>query len=192
MRNRSSTREGQRARMHKWATGSEAPEVPWMPTHTLSHFSHVQLCVSPWTVARQAPLSVRFSKQDHWSGLPFPSPGDLRDPGTEPVSLTSPALAGRFFTTSAAWMSRMKVLSYLVSQKPGLASSRTPFLGASRNFLSLKLPVCWWTELHKTTQTPCGSFPVLVLWLTGSDKELTRWASNRPSLESSHSKILYQ
>ena len=52
--------------------------------------------VTPWTVAHQAPLSVGFSRQEDWSGLPFPSPGDLLDPGIEPVS---PALAGSFFTT---------------------------------------------------------------------------------------------
>ena len=48
--------------------------------------SHVQLSVTPWTVARQAPLSMEFSRQDYWSGLPFPSPGDLPDPGIEPGS----------------------------------------------------------------------------------------------------------
>ena len=53
--------------------------------------------VTPWTVACQAPLSMGFSRQEeYWSGLPFPSPGDLPDPGTEPAS---PVLAGRFFTT---------------------------------------------------------------------------------------------
>ena len=46
---------------------------------------------TPWTVARQAPLSMGFSKQEYWSGLPFPSPGDLPDPGPEPASLASPA-----------------------------------------------------------------------------------------------------
>ena len=51
--------------------------------------SHVQLFVTPWTVARQAPLSRGISKQEYWSGLPFSSPGDLPDPGTEP---RSPAL----------------------------------------------------------------------------------------------------
>ena len=49
-----------------------------------------------WTVACQAPLSVGFFRQEYWSGLPFPSPGDLPDPGVEPQS---PALAGGFFTT---------------------------------------------------------------------------------------------
>ena len=51
--------------------------------------------MTPWTVAHQAPLSVGFSRQEYWSGLSFPSPGDLLNPGTEPVSLS---LAGRFFT----------------------------------------------------------------------------------------------
>ena len=50
----------------------------------------------PWTVAHQAPLSMKFSRQEYWSGLPFPPPGDLPNPGTEPPS---PALTGRFFTT---------------------------------------------------------------------------------------------
>ena len=65
----------------------------------LSHFSHVQLFMTPWTVAHQAPLSVGFSRQEYWSGLPFPTPGDLPDPGIESASLVSPALAGGFFTT---------------------------------------------------------------------------------------------
>ena len=56
----------------------------------------VQLSATPWTVAHQAPLSMGFSRQDCWSGLPFPSPGNLPDPGIEP---TSPALAGGFLTT---------------------------------------------------------------------------------------------
>ena len=58
----------------------------------------VGLFATPWTVAHQAPLPVEFPRQEYWSGLPFPSPGDLYKPGIEPVSLASPALAGRFFT----------------------------------------------------------------------------------------------
>ena len=50
--------------------------------------SRVQLFATPWTVAYQAPLSMGFSRQQYWSGLPFPSPGDLPDPGIEPGSLT--------------------------------------------------------------------------------------------------------
>ena len=52
-----------------------------------------------WTVAHQATLSMGFSREEQWSGFPFPIPGDLPNPGTEPVSLVSPALPGRFFTT---------------------------------------------------------------------------------------------
>ena len=48
--------------------------------------SHAQLFVIPWTVARQAPLSMAFSRQEYWSGFPFPPPGDLSDPGIEPMS----------------------------------------------------------------------------------------------------------
>ena len=53
--------------------------------------SRVQLFVTPWTVAQQAPLSMELSRQEYWSGLPFPSPGDLLDPGIEPGSPTSQA-----------------------------------------------------------------------------------------------------
>ena len=55
--------------------------------------------MTPRTVARQAPLSMVFSRQEYWSGLLHTPPGDLPDPGMEPVSLMSPALAGGFFTT---------------------------------------------------------------------------------------------
>ena len=66
--------------------------------------SHVQLPTTPWTAARQAPLSLKFSRQEYWSGLPFPRLGclvgcHLLDLGIESVSLVFPVLAGRFFTT---------------------------------------------------------------------------------------------
>ena len=54
---------------------------------------------TPLTLAHQAPLSMGFLGQEYWSGLPFPPPGDLPDPGIEPASPVSPALTGRFFTT---------------------------------------------------------------------------------------------
>ena len=62
---------------------------------------------TPWTVAHEVPLSMGFSKQEYWSGLPFPPPGDLPDPGIEPSSLEPPALADRFFTTVPAGKSCM-------------------------------------------------------------------------------------
>ena len=61
--------------------------------------SCAQLLATPWPVARQAPLSMEFPSQEYWSGLPFPTPRDLPDPGVKPESLASPALAGGVFAT---------------------------------------------------------------------------------------------
>ena len=66
-----------------------------------SHFSQVLLFTTPWTIVRQLPLSRGFSRQEYWSGLPCPPPGNLPYLGIEPVSLTSPGLAGGLFTTKA-------------------------------------------------------------------------------------------
>ena len=76
----------------------------------LSRFSHVPLFATTWTAACQTPLSMRFSGQEYWSGLPGPPPGVLPDPGIEPESLKSPALAGRFFTTSTTWEALLKYI----------------------------------------------------------------------------------
>ena len=62
--------------------------------------THVQLFATPWTVAHQVPLSMVFSRQEYWSGLPFPTPGSLPDPGMDQTYISwVPALAGRFFTS---------------------------------------------------------------------------------------------
>ena len=61
-------------------------------------------------IAHQAPLSMEFSRQEYWNGLPFPSPGDLPHPGIEPASLVPPALAGGFFVTApATWKAQNDV-----------------------------------------------------------------------------------
>ena len=65
----------------------------------------VRLFVTLWTVTHQAPLSVGFSRQEYWSGLPCPPPGDLPNPGIEPVSLMSPALTSGLFTIGFTWES---------------------------------------------------------------------------------------
>ena len=65
--------------------------------------SCVRLLATPWTIARQAPLSMGFSRQEYWSGLPFPPQGNLPYPGMEPMSLASLALAHGFFTTGKTW-----------------------------------------------------------------------------------------
>ena len=69
----------------------------------LSYFSHVQLFTAAWTVAHQALLSMRFSRQEYQSELLCPPPGYLPNPGIEPMPLLSPMLANGFFTTSATW-----------------------------------------------------------------------------------------
>ena len=81
----------------------------------LSHFICVWLFAILWTGTHQAPLSMEFSREEYWSGLLFPPPGDLPDPGIELVSLKSPALAGGFFTTSATNSSNI-YMSYLTSE----------------------------------------------------------------------------
>ena len=65
--------------------------------------SRPTLCDTMDYIAHQSPLLFGFSRQEYWSGLPCPPPGDLSNPRIEPVSLMSPALAGRFLTTSAIW-----------------------------------------------------------------------------------------
>ena len=86
-----------------------------MPFYVLSHFSHVQFCVAPWTAACQATLSMGFSRQEYWSGLPLPSPGNLPNPGIKSTSLKSNGLVGVFFTTSnnSDQFSSVQLLSHI-------------------------------------------------------------------------------
>ena len=80
--------------------------------------------VTPWTIAHQAPLSSGIPRQEYWSGLSFPPPGDLPDPEIKPES---PALAARFFTTSATWEAQERYTKtqkvYCVTDRKGLAIS---------------------------------------------------------------------
>ena len=80
----------------------------------LSHFSHVQLFATPWTVAHQTPLSMEFSRQEYWGGLPCPSPVVLPNPGIKPGSFMSSALMGGFFTTSTPWKPNVVLLLHRI------------------------------------------------------------------------------
>ena len=102
------------AKAHAGITGPE-PRRPgshlsvlliWSCACVLSHFSRVRLCATLWTVACQTPLSVGFSRQEYWSGLPCPPPGYPLDPEIEPMSFTSPGSAGGSFNPSATWVVR--------------------------------------------------------------------------------------
>ena len=87
--------------------GASNPNCYSENSSLLSHSSPVQLFTTPWTEACQTPLSMRFPRQEYWSGLPFPSPRDLPDQEMEPVS---PALAGRSFTTEPPGKPRVRIL----------------------------------------------------------------------------------
>ena len=77
-------------------TALEDTRFPFLCVSAKS-LSHVRLFVTLWTVSRHTLLFVRFSRHEYWSGLPCPPPGDLSDPGVEPISVASLALAGGFF-----------------------------------------------------------------------------------------------
>ena len=78
--------------------------------HLLSHFSRVQFFATPQTIACQSPLSMGFSGQEYWGGLPCPPPEDFLNPGVEPAFLTYPALASRFFTTGVTFRQYQLIL----------------------------------------------------------------------------------
>ena len=78
--------------------------------------SRVRPFATPWTVAYQAPQSMEFSRQEYWSRVPFPTPGDLPNSGIEPVSLASSALADGLFITSAIWEAHIFLSIYLSFQ----------------------------------------------------------------------------
>ena len=128
-------------------------------TCVLSCFSSVQLFETLWTVAHQAPLSMGCSKQEYWSGLPCPSPGDLPNPAIEPQSLTSPALAGGYFdATWEAWERIQALIKCQESAEKGRGPRPTHevfcffprWQFCSQEQTSLSREVC-------ALLTPCGS-----------------------------------
>ena len=102
----------------------------------LSHFSHVRLFATRWTVACQAPLFMGFSRQEYRSGFPCPPPGDLPDPGIEPTSAASPALTTGFFTTSTIWEAQVRLYSHLKDLAFVLSLGK-------KIYLSRFLNTCW-------------------------------------------------
>ena len=132
--------------------------------------SLVQLFVTPWTVGCQAPLSMGFPRQEYWRGVPFPTPGDLPDPGIGCPSLGPPALAGGFFfTTSATWEALMKLWIIIIN-----TSSYTPF---SHPVLETSVP-------QDKVQIPCHGIKgflqteislLSLLYTSGSPTFLTPW-----------------
>ena len=100
----------------------------------LTCFSCVHLFATSWTVACQAPLSMGFSRQEYWNGLPCPPLGDLPNPGIEPAYLMSPALAGGFFTTNVTWEAQeYSEISTNTQTHPGRITSQQNSKKYSRN-----------------------------------------------------------
>ena len=118
---------------------------------------HPNLC-DLWTVAHQAPPSMGFSRQESWvawSGLPCPPPGYLPDPGVEPWSLMSPALASRFFTTSITWDAHP--LLYLHFKTKYLEFTYV-VIPTMRMILGTSL-VVHWLRIHLAVQGGMGQIP---------------------------------
>ena len=112
----------------------------------LNHFSHVQPCHPMDHIACQAFLSMGFSRQEYWSGLPCPPPGDIPDPGIKPKSLMSPALAGRFFTTSMALLVKNPPVSLFYSKKKNKKKSKN--LHSLERNLMIPHKVCLFSLIH--------------------------------------------
>ena len=140
----------------------------------LSRFSHVWLFATPWTVARQGPLSMRSSRQEYWSGLPCPSPRDLPQPGMEPMSLMSPALAAGCFTTGAT----CEALQVGVAINYRAHTHRHAHTNAPKSF-SIHLPL--------QTSSYAGSCSPLKKWSLFSPADLSL---HQPSCPSPHLSIL--
>ena len=120
----------------------------------MESLSLVQLFVTPWTVARQAPLSMGFSRQEHWNGLPFPPPGDLPDPGIKSVYPVASALACRFFTTelpgklTAIFFSGEKKSSW--DPNPTILEINwAPVSSHFKLILCLSALTFWWFQAHQ-------------------------------------------
>ena len=139
--------------------------------------TYVWLFATPCTVAHQAPLPMGFPRQENWSGLPFPPPGDLSNPGIKPESPASPALAGRLFTNEPPG----KLVSSVVSdsmQSHGLQHARFPCLSLTPGAYSNSCPLCRWC--HPSTSSyvvpfsfclqsfpASGSFPMSWFFASG-------------------------
>ena len=119
---------------------------------------HVCIFENPWTIAHQTPLSMRLSRQEYWSGMPFTSPGDLPYSGTEPESPVSPALAGRFFTTEQAGKFSLEFRS--VAQSPPTLCDpmdrSTPGLPVHHQLLEFTQ-----THVHRVSDAIQPSHPLL-------------------------------
>ena len=124
-----------------------------MHAYVLNHSSGVWLFVTLWTVAHQVPLSMQFYKQEYFSGLLCPPPGDLPNPGIEPSSLMSQALTGRFFTTSTIWKAPLNMYMYQITNILWVIKKAREFRKTSTSaLLTMPKPSTVWITAN------CGKF----------------------------------
>ena len=134
--------------------------------------SFVWLFVIPWTVACQAPLSMGFSRQEYWSGLPFPTPEDLPDSRIKPMSPASPALAGRFFTTADSLPGKpLKKKYIIINVHVPMYTQWEEGMPISSHWISVNLPL---SRCGNRTQARSfkGFFSETSLWAGGQEAEI--------------------
>ena len=148
-----------------------------MPCVCAQSLSRVWLSACPWTVALQALLSMGFSRQEYWHGFPCPPPRDLPHQGIEPVSLVSPALAGRFFTTRATWEAH-KTSRRLIYQTDSLEKV---LLSVPVTF-QLPFSVAEAGQAHSTIEV-CLLFVCRKLW---AETRVSRFPARNPSQPRCH------
>ena len=146
-----------------------------VPRELSAQFSHLScLTLRPHGLVCQVPLSMKFSRQEYWSGLPFPSPRDLADPGIEPVSLVSPLLAGRFFTMWGTREARGNInqqllpndsiLSWKIKRKVTLSNSQRQILETVR---FSHCSSCGFALNYPIYISSCTRWSVVQIWPVG-------------------------
>ena len=161
-------------------------EFSWGWACMLSH-SVVSDSATPWTVAHQAPLSMGFPRQGYWSELPFPTAGDLPNPGIEAMSLASPTLAGGFFTIAPP--GKPHRFSIFLGIYPGvgflghMVTLSLIFQGSTRLFS--KVAASFLQSLQQSMGVPMAPYPCQHLLLLSFDPERCRGSSPMLSLTQS-------
>ena len=130
--------------------------------------SRIWLSATPWTVARQAPLSTGFPRQEHWNGLPFLPPGDLPHPGIKPASPASPELADRFFTTAPPEKRLQSGVAFCFY--PSWGSYHTDCATVSRELLKKFTP---WLAMWHLVMAVVEIFTPWLTWVLGRDVQVS-------------------
>ena len=151
--------------------------------------SCVWFFATPWAVAPQAPLSMGFPRQEYWTGLPFPLPGDLPDPGIELISPASPALAGEFFTTEPLEKPKTLTALFFITYPRLQASvymipSDSPGWGQNSSGTSLLCSSLIWQRINIIFLFPPSSVSVFLFSIGGQGAKIlavTEWWTGKAS-----------